>query len=88
MEYLMLLLLTFLLLDCKEFQQFAKAWEFECSPSDPYHSQTNGKAESALKIAKKLIKKTEQDGNDLWKAILDWRNTPTTDLDRIKLAFR
>ena len=41
--------------DCKEFEQFAKEWEFECSPSDPYHSQSNGKAESAVKIAKKLI---------------------------------
>ena len=29
-----------------------------------------------MKIAKKLIKKTEQNGSDLWKAILDWRSTP------------
>ena len=66
----MLLLLT-LLDNCKEFEQFAQEWEFECSPSDPYHSQSNEKAESAVKIAKKLIKKTEQDGSDSWKAILD-----------------
>ena len=58
------------------FEQFAKEWEFECSPSDPCHNQSNGKAESAVKIAEKLIKKTQQDGSDLWKAILDWRNTP------------
>ena len=30
-----------------------------------------------MKIAKNVIKKTEQDGNDLWKAIADRRNTPT-----------
>ena len=58
--------------DCKEFEQFGKEWEFECSPSDPYHSQSNEKAESAVKIAKKFIKKTEQDGSDLWNAILAW----------------
>ena len=33
-----------------------------------------------MKIAKKLIKKTEQDGSDLWKAIMDWRNTPTREV--------
>ena len=42
--------------DCKEFEQFAKEWEFECSPSDPsdpYHSQSYGKAESAEKKTQK-----------------------------------
>ena len=39
----------------KEFEQFAKEWDFECSSSDLYHSQLIGKAESAVKIAKKLI---------------------------------
>ena len=34
-----------------------------------------------MKIAKKLIKKTKQDGNYLWKAILDWRNTSTKEVD-------
>lgn len=33
-------------------------------------SQTK-KNELAVKIVKKLIKKTEQDGRELWKAILD-----------------
>ena len=47
----------------------------ECSLSDLYHNQSNRKAESAVKIAKKLIKKTEQDGCNFWKAILDWPNT-------------
>ena len=67
--------------DFKEFEKFAKEWEFESSPSDPYHSQSNEKAVSAVKIAKKLIKKTKQDGNYLWKAILDWRNTSTKEVD-------
>lgn len=62
--------------DYKKFDQFAKEREFECTPSDPYHSQSKGKAESAVKAAKKLIKKSEQGGSDLWIG-LDWTNTPT-----------
>ena len=33
-----------------------------------------------MNIAKKLIKKTEQDDSNLWKAILDRRNTPTKEV--------
>ena len=51
--------------DCNEFEQFAKEWELECKPSDPYHSQSNRKAGLAVKISKKLIRKTEQDGSNL-----------------------
>ena len=64
----------------QRFEKFAKEWEFEWSPSDPYHSQSIGKAESTVKIVKKLIKKTKLDGSKLWKAILDWRNTPTKEV--------
>ncbi|MGH0142006.1 UNVERIFIED_CONTAM: hypothetical protein FKN15_074960 [Acipenser sinensis] len=60
-----------------EFEQFANEWEFRHTTSSPYHSQSNGKAESAVKIAKTLLKKAKQDGKDPWKAILNWRNTPT-----------
>ena len=77
--------------DCKEFEQFAKEWGFECSPSDSHHSHSNVKAESAVKTAKKLIKKSEENGNDLWKTILDWRNTPTEKVGKIPtqhLMFR
>ena len=37
----------------KEFRCFAKAWEFQHTVSSPYNSRSNGKAESAVKIAKK-----------------------------------
>uniref|UniRef100_A0A803JLC0 Gypsy retrotransposon integrase-like protein 1 n=1 Tax=Xenopus tropicalis TaxID=8364 RepID=A0A803JLC0_XENTR len=60
-----------------EFTHFSRNWEFEHLTSSPYHSQSNGKAEAAVKIAKTIIKKAKRDGKDLWKAILDWRNTPT-----------
>ena len=40
-----------------EFKEFARAWEFEHHLTTPYHSQSNGKAESAVKEAKRLLKK-------------------------------
>ncbi len=64
-------------LDSREFNSFAREWEFEHVTSSLYHSQSNGKAESAVKIAKRLIKKAEKSGHDKYKAISDWRNTPT-----------
>ena len=45
--------------------------------SSPGHSQSNGMAESAVKTAKKLIKKANKDGTDPWFAILDHRNMPS-----------
>ena len=52
-----------------EFEQFASTWEFQHSMSSPYHSQSNGKSEAAVKIAKKkLLRKSK----DLMKALLEW----------------
>ena len=64
-----------------EFQKFSTDWEFAHITSSPYHSPSNGKAESAVKIVKKLIRKTQKDGTDIHKAILDWRNTPTVGMN-------
>jgi len=61
----------------QEYETFAATWEFTHATSSPHHSQSNGKAESAVKIAKKLIAKAEDDNRDLQLSILDWRNTPT-----------
>ena len=52
-----------------EFEQFASTWEFQHSMSSPYHSQSNGKSEAAVKIAKKnLLRKSK----DPMKALLEW----------------
>ena len=61
----------------QEYEKFAATWKFEHTTSSPYHSQSNGKAESAVKIAKKLLQKSKKDHRDVQLAILDWRNTPT-----------
>ena len=60
-----------------EYTAFAKDWDFTHVTSSPYHSQSNGKAESAVKIAKSLLKKARMDDADIHLAILNWRNTPT-----------
>ena len=45
--------------------------------SSPRHAKSNGKAESAVKEAKKIFKKAHRDNKDPWLALLDERSTPT-----------
>lgn len=59
-----------------EFRKFATQWEFNHATSSPHHQQANGKAESAVKIAKHLIKKALASNTDFYKSLLLWRNTP------------
>ena len=63
-----------------EFSDFAKAWCFNHCTSSPYHSRSNGKVESAVKIAKTLLKKSHADNSDFMLALLDWRNSPTPEI--------
>ncbi|XP_055527104.1 uncharacterized protein K02A2.6-like [Wyeomyia smithii] len=63
----------------KEWAQFMKAYNIIHATSAPYHHESNGKVESAIKIAINVIKKALEDGKDIWLALLDWRNTPQTD---------
>lgn len=60
----------------KDWKQFAFDWDFEHTTSSPYHQQANGKAEAAVKIAKRLLKKANESGTDFWYALLHWRNVP------------
>ena len=67
--------------DWQEFQKFAETWDFEHTPSSPGDSKANGKAESAVKTAKSLLRKALDSGKDPYMAILDYRNTPTQGMD-------
>ncbi|XP_017464499.1 PREDICTED: uncharacterized protein LOC108357925 [Rhagoletis zephyria] len=42
----------------------------------PHHHQGNGKAESAVKIVKRIFRRADKSGQDRWLALLEWRNTP------------
>ena len=56
----------------KEFSDFSREWGFTHTMSSPYHSSSNGKAESAVKIAKCLFRRS----SDRFLALLEWWNTP------------
>ena len=58
-----------------KFREFAADWRFTHTTPSPYHSQSDGKAESAVKIIKNLFKTAE----DPWKAMLEWRASPNPD---------
>ena len=58
---------------CSEFAAFSTEWGFQHTTSSPGHQQSNGKAEAAVKIIKRLMKRAE----DPYLALLEYRNTPT-----------
>lgn len=59
------------------FHKFVTDWDIEHLTSSPYNSKGNGKAESAVKTAKRLLRKAKDSGSDQYMALLDYRNTPT-----------
>ena len=61
----------------KEFATFAKTWDFEHLTSSPGNSKANGKAESGVKTAKRLLRKSIRARTDPYLAFLDYRNPPT-----------
>jgi hypothetical protein len=56
---------------CCEFRQFALEYDFRHNTSSPNFAQANGEAESAVKVAKKLLKQ-----KSLEIALLNYRTTP------------
>uniref|UniRef100_A0A4W5JUG1 Integrase catalytic domain-containing protein n=1 Tax=Hucho hucho TaxID=62062 RepID=A0A4W5JUG1_9TELE len=64
-----------------EFQSFSKAWDFTHITSSPGYLQSNGKVESAVKTAKRLMAKAKRAGADPYLAMLDHRNTPSQGTD-------
>ena len=61
----------------QDFLKFLRDWDFEHLTScSPHHSQGNGKAESPVEEAKKILRKCRVSGSDAFLALLDHRNTP------------
>ena len=58
------------------FANFSRTWDVEHITSSPGHSQSNRMAESAVKTAKRIIKRAKESKSDVYLAILDHRNTP------------
>ena len=59
-----------------DFLKFSSEWDFEHLTSSLCHSPSNGKAESAVKEAKKILLKCKKAGSDTFLALLDHRKTP------------
>ena len=60
----------------RDFLKFSSESDFDHRTSSPRHSQSNGKAESAVKEAKKILLKCKKAGLDAFLTLLDHRNTP------------
>ena len=56
-----------------ESKQFSRTWIFQHIATSPYHHQSNGLAESAVKSVKSLLRKSCQ-GTDIWLVLLTQRN--------------
>ena len=63
-----------------EFAMFARHWGFKHVTSSPRYPQSNGKAENAVKTVKRLFTKCREAGESEYRALLDWRNTPSEGL--------
>ena len=60
----------------REFELFAKEWNFAHITSSPYYAQSNGLAKNAVKQAKQLLEKCRKDGSDVQLGLPNLRDTP------------
>ena len=63
------------------FRHFTIKYDIQHTTSSPHHPRSNRKAESAVKAAKRILKKTLKTGKDPYLAILNLRNTPQQGID-------
>ena len=61
--------------DSVEFSQLCKQNNIEQTKYSPHHQQSNGKSESAVKIIKTSLKKTEKTALNPYEALLGRHNT-------------
>ena len=61
--------------ESREYSRFARQYGFTLVKSIPYYSWGNGKAESAVRTAKNIMKKCRKE-EDPYLALLAYRNTP------------
>ena len=56
-------------------QEIHSAYDFKHITSMPHYPQSNGRAEQAVKVCKRLMQKAVEDRSDPFLALLAWRNT-------------
>ena len=62
--------------DCAEFRTLSTALGMQLVTSNPDYPQSNGQAEKAVDIAKRVMSKASAAGVDPYLALLEYRNTP------------
>ena len=68
-------------LDSREFLEFMKQWGIKRRLSSAYYPQSNGRAEVAVKTAKRIIMEHVGDNDKIARALLAYRNTPLKGCD-------
>lgn len=63
-----------------EFKNFIFEWGIHHNTSSPYIPRSNGLVESAVKICKRFLTKSDESGTDPYLALLQFRNTPRGNL--------
>ena len=63
-----------------QFKSFAEEWGITVTTSSPGFPQSNGQAERFVQTLKRMLKKAEEDGQDPYLALLEYRNTPVSGL--------
>ena len=63
-----------------EFKQFCKEWNVNHETISPGNSQANGAAEAAVKTVKRIFRKCKASGDNPYKGLLNYYNTPTEGL--------
>ena len=63
-------------LDSREFLDFMKKWGIDRRLSSAYYPQSNGRAEAAVKTAKRITREHLGDNDKIARALLAYRNTP------------
>lgn len=58
------------------FKGFSKEWNFDMVLRSPNYPRSNGLAEKAVGIAKKLLKKSLEEGKEIFEALIQYRNSP------------
>ena len=64
----------------EEFRSFAQSYGFKHTTSSPRHPQSNGLAEKTVGTVKNMLKKCRDSKQDVYLALLEYRNTP---IDRL-----
>lgn len=60
---------------------FAAEWNFDLVTSSPTYAQSNGQSERFVQTIKQLMRKAAEDGKDVHRCLLDYRDSPISGID-------